>query len=140
MQVAGDTEGNPERRREQYAYQRVVEIGVNTPEIWASYGDSCKKLGQYDDADEAYTRSLEIRPDDPEVWLKRAKVQASKNNYNDALASCDKSLEFDNTAVQTWHYKAFILKKARRNEDHEGGDSMSAALPFRLQPQRGDIR
>ncbi|WP_404787072.1 tetratricopeptide repeat protein [Altericista sp. CCNU0014] len=95
------------------AYDRLIEAGKATPEIWQHKGDMLQQLERYEEAIAAFDEALKIRPKDPDLWHSRAICLHQLQQYDRALIDYNRALEIQENSL-IWANKAGVLMDLAR--------------------------
>jgi tetratricopeptide (TPR) repeat protein len=98
------------------AYDRLIESGKATPDIWQHKGDMLQQLERYEEAIAAFDEALKTRPKDPDLWHNCAICWHNLKHYDQALIAYDRALEGQENSF-IWANKAKVLMCLERLEE-----------------------
>ena len=84
-------------------YDRAVELGFDTPEVYYNRGHCKADLGDHAGAIADYDRAVELGFDTPDIYLNRGHRKAELGNHTGAIADYDRAIE-RNTKYADAHY------------------------------------
>jgi tetratricopeptide (TPR) repeat protein len=99
------------------AYERLIQSGQATPDIWRHKGDTLLFLSQYEAAIASYDEALKTQPTTPELWHNRGICFHNLEQYDQALMAYDQALKYQPNNSEIWTNKARILKCLDRPND-----------------------
>jgi Flp pilus assembly protein TadD/Zn-dependent protease len=114
------------------AYDRLIQSGQATPEIWQYKGEVLQQLERYEEAIAAFDRTIETQPKNPDLWHNRALCLHNLEQYDLALIAYDRALEVQENGY-LWANKARALTSlGRLKEAVEAYDESITYLPSEL--------
>jgi tetratricopeptide (TPR) repeat protein/Zn-dependent protease len=99
------------------AYDRLIESGQATPEIWQHKGDIHQSLKQYEIASACYYEALKAQPQNPDLWHDRAMCLHNLEQYDQALIAYDEALKYQPDNSYIWANKALVLQSLNQLQD-----------------------
>ncbi len=96
------------------AYDRLIQSGQATPEIWRHKGDTLQFLKRYKEAIASYDEALKTQLTDPELWHNRAICLHNLKQYDRALVSYERALKHQPDNSEIWTHKARVLQTLNR--------------------------
>lgn len=92
------------------AYDRLIQSGQATPDIWRHKGDTLQFLKQYEGAIASYDEALKTQPTDSDLWYSRGICCHNLQQYDQALMAYDQALKHQPNNSEIWTNKARVLK------------------------------
>jgi tetratricopeptide (TPR) repeat protein/Zn-dependent protease len=99
------------------AYDRLIEAGKATPEIWQHKGDMLQQLERYEAAIASYDKALKTQPANPDLWHNRGVCLHYLEQYEPALIAYDYALKYQEGNSGIWTNKARILTGLKRPKE-----------------------
>jgi tetratricopeptide (TPR) repeat protein/Zn-dependent protease len=99
------------------AYDRLIEAGQATPEIWQHKGELLQSLKQYEEAIAAFDEALKAQPQNSDLWHNRAMCLHNLEQYDQALVAYNKALEHQPKDSYIWANKARVLKSLKQFQE-----------------------
>ncbi len=92
------------------AYDRLIQSGQATSDIWRHKGDTLLFLKQYEGAITSYDEALKTLSNDSELWHNRGICCHNLQQYEQALMAYDQALKHQLNNSEIWTNKARVLK------------------------------
>ena len=77
------------------AFQKVLEINPNTPNVFNSLGIVYRRQGKLSDAARMYRKALKVNPFDEHIHYNLARVYTASKQYEDAVVILEKAIHIN---------------------------------------------
>lgn len=99
---------------------------------WRQKGAILYNLGRYEEAVAAFDSSMKLnRPLRPELEKRKGLALEKLGRHEEALQSYEKSIEMNPDNMQTWYFKAEVLKKLNRQKEAESALKKAKELGYK---------